>query len=168
MKKITIISLMLVAYGVYAGGNNDAVKFPEAYKTEFTAYHTQNRAGKPQIVDLYANEVAAKSTSASELADGSKIIMEIYKAKQDEAGNPITLGNGLFEKGKFAAVAVMEKRSDWGVDYPAELRAGDWGFALYTPDGKPKENNLECQGCHIPFKNTDHMYSHAALLEFFK
>lgn len=168
MKLLTTLGLVLIALTVYAGGNNDAVKFPEGYKTDFTVYHTQNRAGKPQIVDLYANKIAAESTKADELASGATIIMEIYKAKQDETGNPITLENGLFEKGKFAAVAVMEKRSDWGADYPQELRAGDWGFALYTPDGKPKENNLECQSCHIPFKETDHMYSHTALLEFFK
>ena len=143
MKKLIITGLMLAVFGVYAGGNNDAVKFPAGYKSDFTLYHTQNRAGKPQIVDLYANQTAAASTKAEQLAEGSKIIMEIYKAKQDEAGNPVTLDNGLFEKGKFAAVAVMEKRSDWGADYPAELRAGDWGFALYTPDGQPKENNLE-------------------------
>lgn len=165
MKTIFLLMLSSISLMVFAGGNNDAVKFPAGYQSEFTLYDTRNRVGKPQIVDLYANKVAQETAGPTESADGSILIMEIYKAKMDADGNAITREDGLYEKGKVAAVAVMEKRSDWGDAIPAEDRAGDWGFALYTPDGQPKENDLDCKTCHRPFEQTNYMYSYSKLLE---
>jgi len=167
MKKTVFTCIALsISLFAYAGGNPKHVSFPEVYKTEFIQYDTRNRINGKQLAVMYANEVAINSAKNGKLANGSKIIMEIYKAKLDEAGNKITDGAGLFEKGKFAAVAVMEKRSNWDASFNAEDRANDWGFAIYNTDGSPKENKLECAACHTPLSDNDYMFSFSSLVRF--
>ncbi len=165
MKKIIIFTLLLISVSVFAGGRNDQVSYPEGYEDSFTHYNTQNRANNKQIADMYANDIAINSMKNSTLAEGSIIVMEIHKPEVDEAGKPIAGKDGLFIKKQFAAVAVMEKRSDWGADYAASERAGDWGFALYDVQGAPKENGLDCATCHQPLTTTDFMFTFPKLLE---
>lgn len=167
MKKtiFTCITLSTSLFA-YAGGNPEYVSFPGAYKTEFVQYDVRNRVNGKQLAVMYANEIAINSVKDGKLADGSKIIMEIYKAKQDEDGNKITDSAGLFEKGKFAAVAVMEKRSNWSTDFSNKDRAANWGFAIYNTDGSAKENKLECAACHTPLADSDYMFSFSSLVGF--
>ncbi len=159
MKKIITFMLLLISTIAIAGGRNDQVKYPEGYKGSFTYYNTQNRANNKQIADMYANDIALKSINDAELADGSIIVMEIYKPEVGDSGAPIVGDDGLFIKKKFSAVAVMEKRSDWGADYAADERAGNWGFALYDTKGMPKENSLDCATCHQPLTSTNFMFT---------
>lgn len=165
MKQIITFALFLISVSAIAGGRNDQVKFPEAYKDTFTHYNTQNRANNKQIADMYANNIAINSVKDGELAAGSIIVMEVHKPELDGSGAPIAGKDGLFVKAKFAAVAVMEKRSDWGADYSANDRAGDWGFALYDTKGMPKKNDLDCATCHQPLTSTDFMFSFPKLSE---
>jgi len=165
MKKIIMVTLLLISSITIAGGRNDQVEYPEGYKGSFTFYNTQNRANNKQIADMYANDIANNSINDAELADGSIIVMEVYKPEVDESGSPIVGDDGLFIKKKFAAVAVMEKRSDWGADYAADERAGAWGFALYDTKGMPKENSLDCATCHQPLTATNFMFTFPKLKE---
>lgn len=159
MNKIIIfLSFVLVPFIVLAGGNPDQVKFPEGYQTDFTHYHTMNRAGKPLLAKMYANKQAMESVGTGQLHDDAIVIMEVYKAMMDADGKPMTGDDGLYQQGNLAAVAVMEKQQ-WGEDYPEAERAGDWGFAMYNPDGSPKENDLKCASCHVPFKEQDYLYT---------
>jgi hypothetical protein len=168
MRKIAFICLALsISFLAYAGGNPEQVSFPDGYKSEFKKYDTRNRVGKPQVAVLYANKIALDSLNKGKLADGSKIVMEVYKAKVSY-GEPITGTDGVYTKGKFAAVAVMEKRSDWEGSIAANERAGDWGFAIYNTDGTPKENSLDCATCHTPMPESDYLFSHSRLVEFSK
>lgn len=168
MRKIAFICLgLFVSFFAYAGGNPEQVKFPEGYKTKFKNYDTRNRVDKPQVAVIYANQIALDSPDKGKLADGSKIVMEVYKAKVSD-GEPITGADGVYQKGKFAAVAVMEKRSDWKGSIDDSGLAGDWGFAIYNTDGTPKENGLDCAGCHTPKPESDFMFSHSSLVEFAK
>lgn len=168
MRKIAYVCLGLsISFFVYAGGNPDQVSFPEGYKTEFKQYDTRNRQNGKQVAVLYANQIAIDSLNKGELADGSKIVMEVYKAKVSY-GEPVVGSDGIFQKGKFAAVAVMEKRSDWKGSIDASERAGDWGFAIYHTDGKPKDNDLDCASCHTPMPEQDYIFSFPKLVEFVK
>ena len=168
MKKIAFICLALsVSFLVYAGGNPEQVSFPDGYKTNFKKYDTRNREGKPQVAVLYANKIALDSANSTKLADGAKIVMEVYKAKVSY-GEPIVGTDGVYKKGKFAAVAVMEKRSDWEGSIDANERTGDWGYAIYHTNGKPKDNELDCAGCHRPIAENDYLFSHSSLVEFAK
>ncbi len=165
MKKIITFILLLISASVFSGGRNDQVKYPEGYKNSFTYYNTQNRSNNKQIADMYANDIAINSVRSGTLSEGSTIIMEIHKPEIDEAGAPVISKNGLFIKKKNAAVAVMEKRNDWGADYPENERAGGWGFALYDTKGMPKKNNLDCAVCHKPLSSTDFMFTFPKLEE---
>ncbi len=166
MKKYSgVCLLMVISFSVISGGNNDFVKFPEGYKDSFTKYHTQNRANNKQVADMYANKTAIDSIKEGTLADGSIIIMEVYKPALDQEDKPVTGPDGLFKKSKLAAVAVMEKRSQWDADFPANERTGNWGFAIYTPDGNPKENDLDCVTCHTPLSNQNYMFTNVNLMK---
>ena len=168
MRKIAYICLGLsISFFASAGGNPDQVSFPDGYKTEFKQYDTRNRQSGKQVAVLYANQIAIDSLNKGELADGSKIVMEVYKAKVSY-GEPVVGSDGIFQKGKFAAVAVMEKRSDWKGSIDASERAGNWGFAIYHTDGKPKDNDLDCASCHTPMPKQDYMFSFPKLVEFVK
>ena len=165
MKKIITITLLFISVSVFAGGRNDQVPYPQGYEDSFTHYNTQNRANNKQIADMYANDIAINSVKSGSLAEGSIIVMEVHKPEVDEAGKPVVGKDGLFIKKKFAAVAVMEKRSDWGADYAADERAGEWGFALYDTKGMPKENGLDCATCHQPLTSTNFMFTFPKLKE---
>jgi cytochrome P460 len=160
---LLILSLSPIAH---AGGNPEHVSYPEGYKSEFTHYDTRNRVNGKQVAVLYANKIAMETTADAKLGDDAKIVMEVYKTKAGEDGKPITGADGLFEKGKFAAIAVMEKRSNWDSDFDAKQRAGDWGFALYKTDGTIKDNKLDCASCHTPMPESDYLFSHSSLVEF--
>ena len=150
-----------------AGGRMDLVEFPNNYRNDYSQYLSANRANnKPQMVDIYANDTALQSAAEGRsLAHGSKLVMEVYKAATDENGNPVKQDNGVYQPGQLAAIAVMEKR-DWGVEYPAEERAGEWGFAFYDASGQPKANELDCASCHEPKANQDYLFTLPQLSEY--
>ncbi len=90
--------------------------------------------------------------------------MEIYKLQTDDDGNPISGTDGIYLKGDLAAIEVMEKSIEWPNNFMSDHRAGDWGFAIYDPEGNIKENNLDCASCHIPLVGADdHLFTHAQL-----
>lgn len=169
MKKFICVFLALL-YSPFsnAGGNPEHVTYPEAYQTEFTQYDIRNRSNGKQVAILYANEIALNSASNFKFADGSRIVMEVYKTKPGEDGKPITDDNGLFVKAKFAAIAVMEKRSNWDAGFNLNQRAGDWGFAIYNTDGTVKKNKLDCASCHTPLPDNDFLFSYSSLKDFIK
>jgi hypothetical protein len=162
--------LALVLFGLasavaMAGGRPDLVPFPDGYNSSFKNYVTRNRAnGKPEIAKVDADETAQQSLSAGgHLGPGSVLVMEIYKAAMDAAGKPVKDENGDFKRGELSGIAVMQKRTDWPANYPAEERAGDWGFALYDAKGQPKANELACATCHQPFPNQDYVVTYLKL-----
>ena len=151
-----------------AGGSPEHVHLPEGYQSTFTHYETRNRVNGKQVAVFYANQAAVDSASSGNYADGSTVIMEIYKTIPGEDGKPLVGEDGVFQKGKFAAIGVMEKQSQWSEQYPANERAGNWGFAIYKADGSIKENNLDCASCHLPLKSDDFLFSHSKLVNFHK
>lgn len=144
---------------VFAGGNTDFVQYPEGYKENFKHYSTHNRLNNEQVADFYANDIAINSVKDGQFAEGSILVMEVYKTEVDENGERITEEDGVFKKAGLAAVAVMEKRSEWDVSYPADERTGDWGYAFYDAQGMPKDNDLDCVSCHTPFAHQDYVYT---------
>ena len=152
-----------------SGGNPEHVKFPEGYEKTFTNYATANRANQTQVAKLFANEPAISGyTQGEEGASGSVVIMEIYSIKTDDDGKPIPGNDGIFEIDSLAAIGVMEKQDEWDADFPAEDRTGNWGFALYEPDGTIKNNDLNCVGCHTPLSGQDYLFTYQRLVDFVK
>lgn len=158
-------ALALITTLAVAGGRPDQVAFPAEYAATFHNHVVTNRAsGKPEIARVFANDVARASAAAGgALAPGSILVMEIHKAVLDGKGQPVAGADGVYQSASLAAIAVMEKRADWPADYAAAERAGDWGFALYGADGKPKENDLVCNACHLPYAEQDFLFTRAQL-----
>lgn len=101
-----------------------------------------NRAGKELVAKMYTNDMALSSyKKGKEAAEGSVVIMEVYKPKKDANGKAVKDQDGIYEIDKLAAVAVMERRGAWDAAYLKDDRVGDWGFAIYNPNGTPKKMN---------------------------
>ncbi len=153
----------------FSGGDPEHVKFPVGYEESFTKYATANRANQTQVAKLYANEATISGYTQGESgASGSVVVMEIYSTKTDADGKPVAGDDGLFEIDALAAVAVMEKQDEWDASFPAENRTGDWGFAVYNPDGTVKDNDLNCVQCHTPLKGQDYLFTYQRLVDFVK
>lgn len=168
LKAVTAILVIAPLYA-NAGGDPEHVKFPEGYEKTFTKYATMNRANQTQVAKLYANEVAISSyTQGNMSASGAVMIMEIYTPKKDADGKPIAGSDGIFEIDSLSAVAVMEKRNNWDAAFPKENRTGDWGFAVYNPDGTAKSNDLNCVQCHTPLQAQDYLFTYQKLVDFVK
>lgn len=157
-------SLCVIAY---ADGDPEFVKLPEQYQENLAKYETINRAGREQVAVMYANDIAISSYKEGNTAKpGSVIIMEIYKAQRDDNDKAITNDDGDFQKGDFAAIAVMERQDDWPAEFEADNRLEGWGFAFYGPDGSVKANELPCVACHTPLQANDFLFSHQALKDY--
>ncbi|MCB1948366.1 cytochrome P460 family protein [Nitrosomonas sp.] len=168
---LKILAAVIAMTPIYAnsGGNPEYVNFPEGYEKAFTKYATINRANQTQVAKLYANETAIASYKENQKGDsGSVLVMEIYSTKTDADGKPVPGDDGIFVIDSLAAVAVMENRDNWDDAFSAEDRTGNWGFAVYNPDGTEKSNDLNCVQCHTPLSGQDYLFTYQKLVDFVK
>lgn len=138
------------------------IQFPENYATTFRNYLSLDRVQHAdQIIRLFANDQALNAGSeGGDLPDGSVLVGEVYSARKDAEGNVVTSSLGRRIKDKLVAIAVMEKQKGWGDTFPEELKNGDWDFAIFNPEGKRLDKDLNsCRQCHAPLKNTQHLFS---------
>lgn len=160
---VAVIALGAVAIAAsFAVAQDDRVAFPAGYKS-FNNYLSLDRTGNDtEIIRLFANDKAAAGPGADgHFADGSVLVGEIYKARLNDKGEAIESSLGRRVRDKLAAIAVMEKRSGWGGTIPEDLRTGDWDFAVFSPDGKRLDKDLNgCRSCHTPLKETDFLFSY--------
>jgi len=158
MKRSTAIALtaMVCAAGGLAASLTMAdparVTLPADYDpSKFVLYGVHNRPDNGQVRYLYANPIAAEGAKKDgELPNGSVLVMEVYKAKVDAAGQPMARPDGVFEKGDLFFYGLMEKQPGWGKDIPENIRNGDWNYTTYSPQ---KANRLDtkeepCLACH--------------------
>lgn len=160
------LGLGLVVNVAMAG--EERISFPADYGTKFSNYLSLDRVqNEDQIIRLFANEVALKAArEGRELPSGSVIVGEIYKAKKDNDGNVMQSSLGRRVRDKLAAIAVMEKGEGWGAAFSEDLRNGDWDFAVFAPDGKRLNKDLNaCRSCHAPLKETQHLFSFEHLVK---
>ena len=107
---VLAVALTLSVTCANAGGNPEYVKYPDGYKDSFTNYVTMNRAGKELVAKMWANDVAVSSyKQGKQAAEGSVVIMEVYKPKKGADGKVLSGKDGIYEIDKLAAVAVMER-----------------------------------------------------------
>lgn len=155
-----LLVLGLMAGAAYA--DEARIPFPADYKTAFANYLKLDRVqNEDQIIHLFANDIALNAAAAGkELPNGSILVGEIYAARKDKDGNVMTSSLGLRIRDKLAAVAVMQKGDGWGARFPDDLRNGDWDFAIFSPDGKRLDKDLNaCRQCHAPLADKQHVFS---------
>lgn len=161
-RSILALTAGLLTATTFAAAAEERVAFPSGYAQTFTNYLSLDRVQNPdQIIRLFANPAAREAAAAGQpLPEGSVLVGEIYAAKKGKDGNILTSSLGRRIRDKFVAVAVMEKRAGWGDSFPADLRNGDWDFAIFSPDGKRLEKDLNtCRTCHAPLKDSQHLFS---------
>ena len=148
----------IVALGARAGGEN--VAFPKDFGT---LYATVDRADNKQYRELYASPAALEAMQKGQsIPSGTVLTLIQYAAKLDEKGEPIKDANGRFVKDRILAYNVMEKRTGWGVEYPASKRNGEWEYQAFLADKTVniKANLDNCFKCHLPMDKQDYVISY--------
>jgi cytochrome c553 len=129
------------------------VTFPEGYKESFVKYHTINFPATRQVRYYYANRAAVEAAKAGKpMPDGSVLFAEVYAARLDADKKPVTGADGFFVAEKLIFYTAMASGPGWGADIPEMLRNGNWHYAVFTLDRKPRAgvNQAECLACHKP------------------
>lgn len=142
--------------------SKSSLAFPEGFKDSFVKYHSINFPATKQVRHYYGNKAAVQAAKAGQpLPDGSYLIAEVFAAKLDAAGNPVKGGDGFFEAEKPLFYTAMGTGAGWGNDIPAPLRNGNWNYAVFTLDKKPRPgvNQAECLACHKPLDNVSYTFT---------
>jgi len=138
------------------------VGFPEGYRESFTKYHAINFPATRQVRYYYANSAAVQAAKAGKpLPDGSVLFAEVYAAKLDDAKNPVKGTEGFFVADKLLFYTAMASGAGWGSGIPDMLRNGNWHYAVFTLDKKPRPgvNQAECLACHKPLENVSYVFT---------
>jgi cytochrome c553 len=136
--------------------------FPEGYKDSFVKYHTINFPATKQVRYYYANKAAASAAKAGKpLPDGSYLFTEVYAAKLDAEGKPVSGSDGFYVADKQLFYTGMGTGAGWGDAIPDMLRNGNWNYAVFTLDKKqrPGVNQAECFACHKPLDNVSYTFT---------
>lgn len=154
-----LVLLLLVTAGT---AGPDKINFPADYKTAFVLYTMVDRHDNKTVRDLYASRETIQRAKAGQLLpSGTVLVMEVYKAKTDDKGEPVRDAKGFLSKDGLSAIMVMEKRTGWGTEYRDDLRNGEWEYARFTGAGKPGEpaDTTPCLQCHKPKSGQDFVFS---------
>ena len=166
MKSIVLLGALCLCGSAFAGP--EKIKFPSDY-LKGVLYQTLDRPDNKQYRELYAPAEAVEAVRKGRpIPSGTVLTLVQWSVEQDASGNPIKDANGRFIKKDILAHTVMEKRTGWGADYPADWpRNGEWEYAVFTADGRPNEkanaNNKACFTCHLPHAKQDFVISLAKL-----
>jgi plastocyanin len=163
---LAAVAVAAVLYAVPSTAGPDKIAFPAKYK-DHVLYTTVDRHDIKQYRELWGTADAVAAMKASKpLPSGSVLTLVQYKAQVDATGTPVKGPDGRFVKGDLIAYTVMEKRTGWGTEYPAEWRNGEWEYAAFGPDAKlnEKANYKACFECHKPHEKTDFVISHTKLV----
>ena len=147
----TVAALAVSAYAQFASGGSK-IGFPENH-AKGVLYTTVDRADNKQYREIYASpEAVAAAKKGEGLPSGTVLTLVQFKAKLDAQGNPEKDANGRFIKSDLIGYTVMEKRTGWGVEYPPELRNGEWEYQAFKADKtvNDKANLKACFECHKP------------------
>jgi len=144
---------------VHAGGTPEFVALPEGY-SKHVNYMTQNRVGQEQVAKIYTRKNLLQAIANGDpVPEGGTIVMEVYEPKRDRYENVVKGTGGNFLIDHLKGIAVMEYRSEWPEDMPEKERAGNWGFAMYSPEGKPMANEQDCVACHWQLRRVNYMFT---------
>jgi hemoglobin len=131
---------------------------PADYKSWPKFLTAVQRPDAKQVREIYINQTGTRTSKGQTFANGSMMVMELYKAKAE--GDALAMGaDGKLVKGDLAKVFVMGKGEGWGQDVPGALRNGAWTYSAYGPDGKSlAEDFTKCRACHAPLAQKDFVH----------
>lgn len=168
MKRRVITPLVVTALALVAvpgSAGPEKIAFPAGYAGH-VLYTSLDRHDVKQYRELYGTPEAVRAAREGKpIPSGSVLTQVMYKVRVDPSGAPVKDARGRFVKGDMIGVLVMEKRTGWGTEYPADLRNGDWEYAFFGADGalNEKANYPACFQCHKPYETQDFVISLASL-----
>lgn len=90
-----------------------------------------------------------------------------------QAGLPLPNGTVLvleiYNNGALTDYFVMEKGQDWGLDFPEDVRNGDWHFQQYDPSRNVRRTAFadRCMACHQGAgAESEFMFSYNRMLSY--
>jgi hypothetical protein len=109
-----IALLTLFAPGAMAQAENNRATFPANF--EQMAMYGDYRRGTGGELAYALRETIDIAKAGQPLPPGTRLVLEIY------------------DNGTLTGYFVMEKGIDWGLDFAAEQRTGDWHFQQFGTD----------------------------------
>jgi hypothetical protein len=164
--KLTVSPAVLMMVAAPADAGPDKVAFP-AYQTH-VLYSVLDQPDIKELREAYINLEALKAIKPGQpLPSGTVLSLPTFKALLDEKGELVRDPNGRLVRGRLDRVVVMEKRTGWGVEYPPDLRNGEWEYARFRGDGSrdPGANIKGCFECHKPESHRDFVFTLADLVK---
>jgi hypothetical protein len=131
--------------------NDDRVGFPEGYDTTFRTFYVFDRPDNKQIRVVYANDAAASAEAGKPFPYGSILVMETYRAVQDEQGNVVLDENGRFQRNDLRGIFVMRKEPGFGTRYQ-EQRTGEGICSLPARPDLPDRAQGRSTVCRLPYR----------------
>src|SRR5258708_40217304 len=86
----------------------DRVGFPEGYQSSYQTFFVMDRPDNKQVRVIYANDKAA-AAKPGDFPYGSILVMETYRAVEDEAGNVVLDDAGRFQRDTLTGIFIMRK-----------------------------------------------------------
>jgi cytochrome c553 len=136
--------------------------FPRDFPTGFVLYVSSNNAETNTVRKTYINALGFQAAREGKpLPDGTVIMAVIYAARLGPDKKPVVDKDGGWTIDKLTSYAGMEARSDWGNHIPASVRNGNWNYAAFTVDRKPRAggNQVPCLACHKPLAPVGYVFT---------
>ena len=135
----------------------DRVGFPEGFQDKFKFLFVSDRVATKQVRVVCGNDIAAAVKPGESYPNGSILIFESWRAKEDASGNVIKDARGRLIRDTLTTIFVMRKEKGFGEAY-GNLRNGEWEYAAYRPDksvATAPANTANCAACHLAARATD-------------
>lgn len=140
-----------------------------AFPVDFTAGVHYASVDRPELklrLELYAApDAIAAARKGEPFPEGTTLTAVRYKARLDAEGRPMRDAEGRMIKDGLAGYSVMEKHRGRGNAYPPDLRNGEWGYRVFTPD-KAVDERIDlavCLRCHKQQEAQDFVFSRAKM-----
>lgn len=140
-KTIIPAFIIMTSCVVPARAGGEQVRFPQSYE-EGVLYTTVHRGNIKE--DIYTDRAAIEAVKAGRPIPG---------------GTVITLVD--YRDGELFRYVVMEKRSGWGSEYPADIRNGEWEYQAFNADRSVNEQEdlIRCFRCHQSEAHNDFVFT---------
>lgn len=141
------VALAMIAFGVLVLSSlsgmaqTNRATFPKDFD-RYVLYATYDRGfAKEEAFAL--PETVAIAKAGKPLPPGTQLVLGIWRARQ------------------LAEYFVMEKGVNWGADFPADVRTGDWHFQQFDTNRQIRRTAFaeRCQSCHSSQSHDDYLFT---------
>lgn len=125
-----------------------------------------NRVTLPDVNDLVHYTTVTRGNVTEYMYTTQEAIDALQKGQPAPYGTHFVLED--HRDGEIYRYFIMEKGENWGQDYTASRRTGDWQFQWFWGDGSinMNENTERCQSCHRSRENQEYTFLYRDLMSF--